>query len=219
MALTAFHKQNRRNCSWYTNNWMRNHPLHFLAGFALGYLPVLFLLANLGASVPGPYAGASNEGHITVVLETLEPEGEKSPVLAASADLLKPEARQTSTPEPTAPPAPLPTETPVSAPTATPDVWSPPEYEPWFSQYAGQYGVDKNMLERIANCESHFDANAQNGANVGMFQFTPGTWEKYRKLMGLDANPDLRLNAEESIKTAAYLLQQRGPVPWPSCLR
>jgi soluble lytic murein transglycosylase-like protein len=87
-----------------------------------------------------------------------------------------------------------------------------------FAQYAGAYGVDKNILERIANCESHFNANSQNKDYLGMFQFSTSTWQKYRMQMGLDANPALRTNIEESIKTAAFVVQQRGIAPWPSCL-
>lgn len=208
---------------------MRSYPFSFLLGFAAAYLPILYLLVNFTPAVPA--ATRKEPEQIVVVLETIPPEQEDdNQVLAASepteptpsADFVREDASagaaETSVPTPSEA-----SSTTVDVgevgPTPTPDVWAPPEYEPWFAQYAGQYGVDKNMLERLANCESHFNVNAQNGANVGMFQFTPGTWDKYRKLMGLDPNPDLRVNAEESIKTAAFLLQQRGPAPWPSCLR
>ena len=90
--------------------------------------------------------------------------------------------------------------------------------EHWFAQYAGQYGVDKNMLERIANCESHFNPAAKNGDYLGLFQFATSTWINYRTQMGTDTNPDLRTNAEESIKTGAFLVSKRGSTPWPSCV-
>lgn len=111
----------------------------------------------------------------------------------------------------------VPTPTPI--PTPTPDVWSPPDLEPLFSRYAGQYGVDQNVLERIANCESHFNPNARSGDYLGMFQFSTNTWINYRQKIGADANPDLRTSSEESIKTAAYLVSIRGTSPWPACLR
>ena len=114
--------------------------------------------------------------------------------------------------------SPSPTATPEPEPTSTPDVWSPPSLEPWFAQYAGQYGVDKNALERIANCESHFNPNASNGDYVGMFQFATQTWINYRNQMGMDPNPSLRTNPEESIRTGAFLMSKRGTTPWPACI-
>jgi hypothetical protein len=108
--------------------------------------------------------------------------------------------------------------TPVG-PTTTPDVWSPPALEPLFAQYAGQYGIDKNALERIANCESHFNSNSVNGDYVGMFQFSTKTWADNRTKMGADPNPALRTNPEESIKTGAFLISKRGIDPWPACMR
>lgn len=128
------------------------------------------------------------------------------------------------TPKPTATsrPTPRPTSTtestPTPLPTPTPDVWSPAIYEPFFTQYANTYGVDKNVLERLANCESHYNPAAVSGVYVGMFQFGPVTWQKYRGMMGMDANLDLRLNAEESIRTAAYAISVSGTGMWPKCL-
>lgn len=114
--------------------------------------------------------------------------------------------------------SPKPTITPTPSPTATPDVWSPPEMEPLFAQYAGQYNVDKNALERIANCESHFNPTAKNGDYLGMFQFATSSWQTNRNSMGVDPNPTLRTNIEESIKTAAFLMSRQGTKPWPSCV-
>ncbi len=131
----------------------------------------------------------------------------------------KPIPTSTPTPTPTLKPSFSPTPTPqVSEPTATPDVWSPPALEGWFSQYSAQYGVDKNLLERIANCESHFNPESKNDDYVGLFQFSTSTWINYRNLMGLDPNPALRTNPEESIKTGAFLVSKRGSAPWPSCV-
>lgn len=116
-------------------------------------------------------------------------------------------------------PSPSPTPTPESEPTEIQDYWSPPEMDPIFARFAGEYGVDKNTLERIAVCESHFNPNARNGPYLGMFQFSSRSWISARSQMGLDTNPDLRTNIEESIRTAAFMLKTRGTSPWPACLR
>ena len=189
---------------------MKNHPFLFLIGFAFGFLPCLYFLAN-NTSIP------------TQNVEAHEPEP-TSTVLAMAAESPTPSDTPTPTPKPTKKPSPKPTATetpiptPTPVPTATPDVWSPPAMEGWFSQYAGQYGVDKNILERLANCESHFNPEAKNGDYLGMFQFSTSTWQTYRKQMGMDPDPALRTNPEESIKTTAYVISKRGTSPWPRCL-
>ena len=125
---------------------MRNHPFWFLFGFAIGYLPVLLVLAKINVAAPETLAQDSPQ-ELTVVLETQAPEIEEKQVSAAE-----------ETPEPT--PKPTETPTPVPAPNEalgevgpipTPDVWAPPEMEGWFASYAGQYGVDKNILERLSS--------------------------------------------------------------------
>lgn len=52
---------------------------------------------------------------------------------------------------------------------------------------------------------------------VGMYQFAAQTWQSTRTAMGLDPNPELRMNAEESIKTAAYKIANGGIQAWPNC--
>jgi hypothetical protein len=138
-----------------------------------------------------------------------------SPTPTALPSTATPKPTVRTTPKPTITPTPVPT---AAAPTSTPDVWAPANVEHWFAQYAGQYGVDKNLLERIANCESHFNPSARNGDYVGIFQFATTTWISYRTQMGMDTNPDLRTNAEESIRTGAFLVSKRGSAPWPSCV-
>jgi len=51
-----------------------------------------------------------------------------------------------------------------------------------------------------------------------MYQFDPTTWSNTRTSMGVnfDPNPDLRRNAEESIRTAAYKIHVDGPSAWPT---
>lgn len=142
---------------------------------------------------------------------TLSPTASPSP-----SPTIKPTTKPTPTLtiKPTA--SPSPTIPPI--PTATPDVWSPGNMTSLFAQYAGAYGVDQNILERLANCESHFNQNAQNGDYLGMFQFSTSLWQDYRRRLGMDINPDLRRNIEESIRTASFVISQRGTSPWPSCL-
>lgn len=112
----------------------------------------------------------------------------------------------TTTPTPTADPTPLPT-TPAAA-----------DLESLFEKYGNEFGVDKELLKKIAKCESGFNTNANNsGMYLGMFQFASQTWVANRNRMGLDSNPDLRTNAEEAIRTAAYIISKSGPGAWPNC--
>lgn len=125
----------------------------------------------------------------------------------------------TLTPTPTTTPTPKPTNTP--APTTTPTPTIPPvtseQLDTWFTQYSSQYSVDRQRLWNIAVCESGLRTQATNGIYGGMYQFSPSTWYSTRNQMNLDTNPDLRFHAEESIKTAAFLLSSRGHSPWPNC--
>lgn len=155
----------------------------------------------------GPFRQNENSAKVASMSEPATPEATAIPI-----------PTPTSAPTPTSTPTPTPEPTAEPEPTATPDVWSPADMEPIFSRYAGQYGVDKNVLERIANCESHFNPNAQNLGYLGMFQFGEKTWTSTREQMGEDINPELRRDVEQSIKTAAYLVSVRGTSPWPSCL-
>jgi len=107
-------------------------------------------------------------------------------------------------------------------PTITPKIPQPKplpasSLDQMFATYGQQHGVDSIFLKKIAYCESSFRPNAVNGIYAGLFQFTPATWSATRKKMGLDSNPDLRFNPEESIKTAAFKISQDGPAAWPVC--
>lgn len=137
----------------------------------------------------------------------------------------------TSTPTPTPLPTatPTPTFTPISSPTPTlpptptltpVPIVSPANLEPLFNQYALHYGVDKELLKRIADCESKFNAGAigAGGKYVGLYQFGSDIWVRYREEMGLATNPDFRLDANESIKTAAYLISKGKLFLWPNCV-
>lgn len=96
---------------------------------------------------------------------------------------------------------------------------APVELELLFDKYCGEYGLDKAIMKKIADCESHFNPQAVNGPYGGMYQFLASTWVANRQAMGLDPNPDLRFDAEESIKTAAYKISRDGTGAWPVCGR
>jgi len=84
-------------------------------------------------------------------------------------------------------------------------------------KYANFYGVDKNMMIYIANCESGFRTNAVNGPYAGIYQFLTSTWVSNRKAMGLDPDPNLRYDLEETVKTAAFKMSRDGFSAWPVC--
>jgi len=77
--------------------------------------------------------------------------------------------------------------------------------------------MDKELLKKIALCESGFNSNAGNGDYQGMFQFAASSWIGTRSEMGADTNTDLRNNAQEAIKTAAFKISRGGVNAWPSC--
>ena len=115
---------------------------------------------------------------------------------------------------------PQPTPTPKPTPIPKPQPIIAPEHlEPLFNQYATHFHLDPNMLKAISNCESHHNPGAASGPYGGMYQFSASTWSSTRTTMGHDPNPDLRFNAEESIKTAAFKIANGGIRAWPTCAR
>ena len=137
------------------------------------------------------------------------------------APTLIPTPTPSSTPTLTPTPVPTATLTPTTIPTPTSvlqPVATPQEINSFIERFAGQYGVDPNVLRHIATCESEFRANAVNGPYVGLYQFSSPTWNVNRVMMGEDVNPDLRANAEEAVQTAAYMFAiGRGNI-WPNCI-
>ena len=91
-------------------------------------------------------------------------------------------------------------------------------FESYFDQYSSQYDVDKDLLKKIAYCESGMSTGAANGEYGGMYQFTVENWQVTRQEMGADPNPDLRFGAKEAIETAAYKLARQGEKAWKNCL-
>lgn len=141
-----------------------------------------------------------------------------------------PTAIPTPTPSPTPTPTPSPTPTPTPKPTATPTPTLSPTPTPskvpqpmaqdldgWFTTYSNQYHIDRQKLWKIAACESNLNTNARNGDYGGLYQFAAQTWQTTRTAMGLDTNPDLRFNPQESIRTAAYKMSVAGFGSWPNC--
>lgn len=140
----------------------------------------------------------------------------------------------TATPTPTLLPTATPTvPPPTSAPTATPmptivisptptiippsPISTPDDLEIIFERFATEFSVDKELLKKIARCESGFNNNAENGDYHGMFQFATSSWTSTRQAMDLDTNSYLRKNTEEAIKTAAFKISHGGVNAWPSC--
>ncbi len=184
----------------------------FLLSFSFTYIFCLFVFSK--PAVAEPELSVPEESSQVYLPERLNGPWED--------EIVTPSPRPTSTPAPSTLSGTdgqaTPTSTPIGTPGPTPDVWSPQAMEPLFAQYAGMYGADKNLLERIANCESHFNPNAENGPYLGMFQFNASTWSNNRSLMGMDPDPGLRTDIEESIRTAAFLVSRAGDAPWPACI-
>lgn len=144
---------------------------------------------------------------------------------------------QTPEPTPTPLPSPSPTQSPTPKPTKkttrlpspslTPSPTPTPEPQPqytaeqiyeFYNRFGGQYGVSADVLRHIAECESGFEPLSINGQYAGLFQFNANTWSRYRTRMGEDPDSALRVNAEEAVQTAAYVLQVNEAYIWPNCV-
>ncbi len=91
-------------------------------------------------------------------------------------------------------------------------------YESLFDQYSQEYGVDRELMKRIAKCESRINPGSKNGIYGGMFQFAEQTWISTRNQIGLDPNPDLRFSAQDAIQAAAFKISRGGIGAWRGCL-
>jgi soluble lytic murein transglycosylase-like protein len=146
---------------------------------------------------------------------------QKSQVLGFQTQILNiyPTLTPTLTPTPTAKPIPTSTPVPSLTPTTAPQtVFSSEQINSFIDGFSGQYAVDSNVVRHIATCESGFNPASVNGAYAGLFQFSKMTWMVNRKLMGENDSEILRLNAEEAVQTAAYLLSIGKGYLWPNCL-
>ena len=148
--------------------------------------------------------------------KTNKPEVLSNVIMSEPSPSTSPTPSQTPTPTTTKPtPTPTPTPTPSLVPTPTPI--SSEQINALIERFAAQYVVDPNVLRHIAICESGFNPSAVNGSYVGLYQFGPITWATNRIPIGENPDPSLRFNAEESIQTAAYMLQTKGRGFWPNC--
>lgn len=151
---------------------------------------------------------------------SLTPTPTSSPDEQKSSDKKTEDKQPSPTPNPTdtPTPTPLPTDTPSPTPIPQPTISVVTDLESLFSKYADEYHIDKELLKKIARCESNFNTTSNNsGMYLGMFQFAASSWMGARTSMGVDPNPDLRTNAEESIRTAAYMLSMGRQSAWPNC--
>lgn len=96
---------------------------------------------------------------------------------------------------------------------------TPEDVSNLIDRYADEFHANPSIMKSIARCESGFRPEAVNGNFGGMFQFLPSTWSSNRKAMGLDPNPELRFNAEEAVKTAAFKMGRDGYGAWPACYK
>src|SRR3990172_11434616 len=78
----------------------------------------------------------------------------------------------TPSPSPTSTPTPSVTPTPTLTPTPkpTPIILVPGDLIPLFDEFSRIYNVDKEKLERIAYCESHFNRGVWAPPYAGMYQ-------------------------------------------------
>lgn len=107
----------------------------------------------------------------------------------------------------------LPSPSPSVEPTST----TSGNLDSLFAIYSKEYGISQDLLKKIAQCESNLNTNSVNGDYVGLFQYASNTWINTRKGLGLNSDPNLRTNAEESIRTAAYQIAHSGTGSWPYC--
>lgn len=137
-----------------------------------------------------------SDEHIGQVLADALIEPEPEPVKLASAQIVQP-----------------------TAPVVRPPAPVKQDVEPFIQQYAGEYGLSADKLRAIGFCESGLrpEALSSNGLYGGIFQFVSSTWVSNRNAMGLDPDPNLRFNAEENIRTAAFKMSRDGYGAWPVC--
>jgi len=111
----------------------------------------------------------------------------------------------------------------VATPTSTPllpvssTVVSKADINLLIERYAVEFHVESGILRHLAECESGFNPLAVNKSRVGLYQFSPSIWRSNRNEMGTDSNLDLRYDASESIRTAAYILSKGKRWVWPVC--
>jgi len=83
------------------------------------------------------------------------------------------------------------------------------------NKYAEEYDVSARYLVCLAREESRFDPQAvgDSGRAVGPFQYWLGTWQMFRRQMGLSTE-DLRACEEESTRTTAWAISKGLDSHW-----
>lgn len=144
------------------------------------------------------------------------PKKKETKVLAVKTAIVTPSPTPTLSPTPSPSPTPKPTKKPTPKPSPQPQ-FSSEQINGFVDSFAGQFAVDPNVIRHIAICESGFNASAYHAGYAGLFQFGSVTWKNLRLEIGEDPNPDLRYNAVEAVKTAAYALSHGKAGLWPNC--
>ena len=132
-------------------------------------------------------------------------------------------------PSPSPSPSPIPSPNPIPSPAGqshlggvspspTPVPVSSQQINEYINKYAGEYGVDPNVLRHIAVCESGFDPTIEHLSYVGLYQFGPMTWKTKRMEMGRDPDDALRWDVEEQVVTAAWIVKMGYTNIWPNCV-
>lgn len=114
-------------------------------------------------------------------------------------------------------PVPTRTPTPSLTPTPTMKIVTSSQFEEWFEKYSSSQSINKEILKKIAVCESGLNPRATNGIYGGLYQFSESSWRTARRQMNQDQNPELRFDAEEAIETATFRLATNGLAAWPNC--
>ncbi|KKS98125.1 MAG: Protein containing Lytic transglycosylase-like, catalytic-like protein [Candidatus Gottesmanbacteria bacterium GW2011_GWA2_43_14] len=169
-------------------------------------ISILGITLVLLSVIPAITFKIQNSGQKNIRIISPTPSPLTAPILPVEYSVI------TETPVPTNTPRPTATPTPTPLPKITSG-----DLENYFTRYADKESVNRELLKKIAACESSFNPQARNGIYGGMFQFSENSWKNLRLLMNLNTDPELRFNAEEAIKTAAYKLAINGRVAWPNC--
>ncbi len=90
-------------------------------------------------------------------------------------------------------------------------------------KFTTEYGSNYDMAICILRDESNFqidpcwgEASCDNGKAMGPWQFHCGTWQSFRKQMGLNTDCNLRGDPIESTRTAAWAFAQGYQWHWTS---
>lgn len=87
----------------------------------------------------------------------------------------------------------------------------------YIQEYAAEFGVDPNLLDRIARCESGYRSNARNRNSTasGVFQFIRGTWNTTIEGQAGMSPFDARAN----VRAAARKISEGGLRAWNASKR